>query len=62
MELQKQLKAALEEIDRLKDALQEIANGANSTYEDAWCGEIAKEALSYKKVDHHGGREPSDAD
>ena len=31
---------------QLLDALKEIADGASSEFEDAWCGEIARAAIT----------------
>jgi hypothetical protein len=44
--LREQLAAAQLQIQGLRDALKEIADNANSEFEDGWCGDIAIKALA----------------
>ena len=41
---------AVKSAERLREALREIEEGATSTYEDAWCGDIARAALAGKET------------
>lgn len=43
---QKEIERLTAEVSKLRSALQEIADGATSEFEDGGCGDIASEALS----------------
>lgn len=45
LEQQKERWSLSAENSRFREALQEIADDADSAYEDGWCGDLAKDAL-----------------